>query len=286
MLSCHAEKYFSKHNVCSVASCVFDSLASTSDIASGQVEHSERMPPVSPSLAPGEQLDRSALPSVKAGVSVNHWYKVPNWLAGRWHKDTQTDYYRYNYATHQTDVTTRVEEAKSDGIWGTQIDDQGQIWQFDTAPFVTSVDAGDQTVLQIVKTSEPVEVSDSHFVRRTVDTQVRIDKATNTISSVETGEQFSSYLPESEGLIKRESSSKVFDRFGQAVVLGKSFSYEQKTEAFVPQNFYQGQDLRPLFKQFIDSQKQSTPKGATSNLERYNLSKLRTNDVLARNARD
>ena len=165
---------------------------------------------------------------------------------GCWHKDTQTDYYRYNYATRQTDITTRVEEAKSDGIWGTQIDDQGQIWQFDTAPFVTSVDAGEQIVLQIVKTSEPVEVSDSHFVRRTVDTQVRIDKATNTISSVETGEQFSSYLPESEGLIKRESSSKVFDRFGQAVVLGKSFSYEQKTEAFVPQNFYQGQDLRPL----------------------------------------
>ena len=276
-------------NIISVISLVAVSalLPARAILLQAQVEHSEKMPPIAPSLAPGEQLDRSSLPSVTAGVSVNHWYKVPSWLAGRWHKDTQTDYYRFNYATRQTDVTTRVEEAKSDGIWGTQIDDQGQIWQFDTAPFMTSVDAGAQTVLQIVKTSEPVELSDTHFVRRTVDTQVRIDKETNTISSVETGEQFSSYIPESDGLIKRESSSKVFDRFGQPVVLGKSFSYEQKTEAFVPQNFYQGQDLRPLFKQFIDSQKQSAPKGATSDLERYNLSKLRTNNyVLARNARD
>ncbi len=65
-----------------------------------------------------------------------------------------------------------MEEAKSDGLGALEIDDQGQIRQFDTAPFVTSVDAGEQIVLEIVKTSEPVEVSDSHFVRRTVDTQV------------------------------------------------------------------------------------------------------------------
>lgn len=237
-----------------------------------RIEHSERMPPIPASMSPGEQLDRSALPTATAGASVNHWYKVPSWLAGRWHKESQTDYYRYDYLSHQTDITTRVVEAKSDGIWGTQVDEKGQIWQFDSAPFVTSVDAGEQTVVQVVRVSDPIEQSDLHFVRRTVDTQIRIDKATNTIVSVESGEQITAYIPEGEGLIKRESSSKVFDRFGQPVVLGKSFSYEQKIDAFSPQNFYQGQDLRPLFKQFLESQKQVSLQGGTTASRRYNLS--------------
>jgi hypothetical protein len=221
----------------------------------GSVEHSDSLAPIPDNLAPGQLFDKKNLPDMPSRFQSNHWYKIPSWLGGIWHKETQTDYYRYDYLSRQTDVTTRIQEAKSDGAWGTQKDDNGQIWQFDPAPFVTSVDGGDQTVVQIVKSSEPIECSDQQFISRSVDTQIRVDKATNVIRSVQSGEQINSYLPEGEGLIKRETSAKVFDRYGMPVVLGKSFSYEKQIALFAPQDFYQGQDMRKLFKEFLKSQK-------------------------------
>jgi hypothetical protein len=223
-----------------------------------QVEHSERLQPVSNALAPGEVYDPRNLPTLPDSSAANHWYKVPRWLAGKWHKDSQTDYYRYDYTAKQTDTTTRVTEARGDGIWGTQIDDQGQIWQFNPAPFVTTLDGGDQTVVQIVTISEPVEDTDQYFVRRSVDTQIKVDKASNVIKAVESGEQITAYVAEENGLIKRESSSKVFDRFGQPLVLGKSFSYEKRIADFAPQDNYQGKDLRAMFQEFLGNLKKAS----------------------------
>jgi hypothetical protein len=183
---------------------------------------------------------------------------VPGWLAGKWHKDSQTDYYQFDYRSGTTDVTTRVMEAKADAIWGTQQDRQGQIWQFDPAPFVTTVDAGDQLVVQIVRLSEPVEDTPTHFVRRSVDVQIRVDKATNVIKSVQAAEEFTTYLPEGAGLVKRECSAKVFDHAGQPVALAKSFSYEKQMDGFEPQISYKDKDLRPLFARFLQELSQKT----------------------------
>lgn len=217
-----------------------------------QVEHSERLAPVGDALAPGQPFDLNKLTPLQDSTKANRWYRVPQWLVGRWHKDSQTDYYRYDFATQKTDTTTSVQPARSDGVWGTQVDDSGQVWQFDVAPFVTRVDAGEEVVVQVVRSSEPVEDTPTHFVRRSIDTQFRVDKASNVIKSVESGEQLTAYIPESDGLLKRESSSKVFDRYGAPLVLGKSFSYETRIGPFVPQDTYEGKDLRALFKQFID----------------------------------
>ncbi|MGE5872374.1 hypothetical protein ACQJ0S_27180, partial [Klebsiella pneumoniae] len=70
---------------------------------------------------------------------------------------------------------------------------------------------------------EPVESNDVHFVRKSLDTQIRVDRMTNRIKAVESGEQLTTYTPEEAGLIKRESSAKVFDQQGLPTLLGKSF---------------------------------------------------------------
>jgi hypothetical protein len=217
------------------------------------VEHSERLQAVNPHLAPGELFDPANLPVLPDNSPANQWYQVPRWLAGKWHKDNQTDYFRFDYATKQTDTSTRVEEAKSDGIWGTQADSEGRIWQFNPAPFTTTVDAGNQIVVQIVRLSEPIQSSDACFVRRAIDTQIRVDRDTNIIRSVESGEQITSYIQESDGLVKRETSAKVFDKDGQPVLLGKSFAYEKRVADFSPQDSYEGKDLRALFQQFLSN---------------------------------
>lgn len=234
--------------------CAGGQLPADSVMLKGEVEHSDKLEPVNASLAPGSVFDEKNLGPLPDPTEANRWYKVPIWLAGTWHKDSQTDYYRYNFVDKTTDIATHVVEARSDGRWGTQQDQQGQVWQFDPAPFITRVDSGEDVVVQLVSRSDPLESSDQQFIRRSIDTQLHVDKQTNVIKSVECGEIITNYLPENDGLVKRETSSKVFDRFGQPMVLGKSFMYEKRIAPFSPQDQYQGKDMRELFKQFLEKQ--------------------------------
>lgn len=229
--------------------CVFG-VPCEGRLLTGEIEHADVVPPIEGKLRPGDIFDRGNLPA-KTGRGVNDWYRIPSWLAGRWHKEVQTDYYRFNYLTNDTDTSTRVHKASSDGTWGTQKDNQGNIWQFDPAPYSDVVDAGDETVVQIVRLCEPIESTVDRFVKRSIDTQLRVDKATGKIKSVETGEQITVITPQSDVLIKRETSSKVFDHTGKPLLKGKSFAYENRLAPFTPQNFYRGQDMRQLFQEFL-----------------------------------
>jgi hypothetical protein len=219
-------------------------------VLTGEVEHRDAVPAIEGTLEPGDIFDRGNLPT-HIGRNLNDWYRIPTWLAGTWHKETQTDYYRFNYLTNTADSSTRVQKASSDGKWGTQMDSQGNVWQFDPAPYSDVVDAGEETVVQIIRLSEPIESTPTRFVKRSIDTQLRVSKATGRIKSVETGEQITIITPQSDVLIKRETSSKVFDHTGKAILLGKSLAYENKLGPFEAQNSYHGQDMRQMFQEFL-----------------------------------
>ncbi len=222
----------------------------------GEVEHAEKLRPVEQALTPGAVFDPANLPTPPAGAI--RFFRIPKWLGGTWHKESQTNFYRYNYVTKQTDIAVRTEPARADGAWGTQVDQDGNIWQFDATPFQTTVDSGTEYVVELVRSSEPVETGDTHiFLRRSVDTQIRIDKMTNRINSVESGEQLTTYIPEQDGLVKRDSSAKVFDKDGQPMLLGKSFCYETRISPFAPQDTFQGKDMKALFAEFIKKQAES-----------------------------
>jgi len=216
----------------------------------GEVGHAESLAPVEKDLQPGNVFSSSKI-ATKGENKANDWYRIPTWLAGLWHKETQTDYYLYNYFTNQTDTTSRQRVARSDGRWGTQQDSQGNIWQYEPVPYQEMIDAGDDMVVQIVRSCEPIQVNDRVFGKRSIDTQLRVDRATGTIKSVETGEEITYLTPESEVLLKRQTSSKVFDKDGKAILLGKSFSYENRLGNFQPQNSYHGKDVRVLFNEFL-----------------------------------
>ncbi|HEY9712885.1 MAG TPA: hypothetical protein V6C72_05415 [Chroococcales cyanobacterium] len=219
----------------------------------GEIEHSETLKPVESVLTPGQTFDQRNLPASQPQPD-NCWYRIPTWLAGTWHKDEQVNYFRYWYRTKQEDISTHAVVAKSDGTWGIQRDDGGNYWQFEPTPFTTIVDGGNEFVVQLVRKTEPLECSERRFVRRSVDTQIHVDKLSNVIKGVESGEQISIYTPEMGNLIRRSTSAKVFDVQGQPVLLGKSYSYERKIAEFVPQDVYLGKNTKTLFQQFLTSQ--------------------------------
>ncbi len=252
-----------KLKTCLAASllCLLSAVTTQARTLQGGVEHSESLRPIEQTLAPGEIFDVRNLPSQGNGPA--RFFRIPSWLAGTWHKESQTDFYRYSYITKQTDITTRTGPARSDGTWGTQREDDGTVWQYDATPFNSTVDSGSEFVVQLVRVSEPVAESEKAFVRRSLDTQIRVDKMTGRIKAVESGEQLTTYYPEQDGLVKRESSAKVFDANGNPLLLGKSFSYETRVAEFQPQNVYQGKDVRALFLDFLKQRKVEAATGAS-----------------------
>lgn len=219
-------------------------------VLKAEIEHSEAMAPVGEKLSPGSTFDERNLPGIDTS-GQNNWYRIPRWLAGVWHKESQVDYYRYNYRSRQEDNSIHNVLARSDGYWGMQMDSDGGIWEFNPAPYVDTVDGGTEEIVQYIRSSEPVEVSDSRFVNSTVDTQIRLDKATRKILSVQTGEQVTVYIPVSANVIKRDTSSKVFDSAGQPVILGKSYAYEKRVADFQVRDQMNGKNLKALFGRFL-----------------------------------
>jgi hypothetical protein len=215
-----------------------------------EIELSDTAQPVEGNLRPGDIFDRSHLPS-RSGSSITDWYRIPKWLGGTWHKESQTDYFLYNYLNNTTDTTPRIQKAVSNGVWGTQQDEQGNVWHFDPVPYNDIVDSGEETIVQIIRLVEPLEITTDRFVRRSMSTQLRVDKATGKIKRVETGEQITVFTPESPVLIKRQTSSKVFDHDGKPLLRGKSFAFETRIGPFAPRDYYRGQDMKKLFSEFI-----------------------------------
>ncbi len=216
-----------------------------------RVEHLDSVEPVESDLEPGKVFTKKSLPDNNIEAEANNWYEIPKWLAGYWHKESQTDYYRHSYLTGTTDNTRLTREARSDGRWGTQAGLGGQIWQFDGVPYSQTVDADDETIVQIVRMSECLESSEERFVKRSIETQLRVDKLSGKIKTVESGEEITILSPESDTMIKRETSSKVFDQSGKPVLLALSETFETKIGPFEPQNFYHGQDMKKLFQEFM-----------------------------------
>jgi hypothetical protein len=216
-----------------------------------KIEHHDTVAPVESSLQPGDIFDKKNLPSRVSDQTLNDWYEIPSWLAGKWHKEAQTDYYRYDYLNKTTDDTRYTREARSDGTWGTQQGLAGHIWQYDAVPYCQTVDGANETIYQIVRVSESLECSEERFVKRSIDTQLRVDKSSGRIKTVETGEEITIFTPESDTMLKRKTSSKVFDHMGQPIILGMSLSFETKLGPFERQDYYRGQDTRTLFLEFM-----------------------------------
>lgn len=215
-----------------------------------EINHSDVADPVEAKLLPGQVFDSANLPPGATG-DTNNWYKIPKWLAGTWHKDSQTNSYLYNYLTRQEDNAPRTVVAKGNGIWGYQTDGQGQIWEFNPAPYVDTVDGGTDTIVQLIRSSEPVEISDSKFVKNTLDTQLRVDKNTGVIKTVQTAEQISTYTIDSAGVLKRETSSKVFGQDGQPLMLARSIAYENKIAEYQPRDVIDGKNLKSMFQEYL-----------------------------------
>jgi hypothetical protein len=222
----------------------------------GKIEHSESLPPAEASLRPGSRFEEGAA-IANSAFTRNHWFRVPNWLAGSWHYDERTTLYEYDYSTRQTNHKRTKDVDIATRSFGQQMDPRGNIWQFDQTPYTVMSEGGDAFAYTLRTEYVPVELegsdptNSSKFTVRILANQLRVDKVTNTIKDSLVVESIQTFSPEPNGTLRLEYSEKVFDFYGHPHMLRNGFVIERKVANFTPVDLLQGQDLKRLFQEFL-----------------------------------
>lgn len=216
----------------------------------GGVQHSESLPSFDERFRPGKTY--LPLEGIVEQRTTGLWYKIPPWMAAHiWHSETRTEYYWEDLVTGQVRQRPYTITARADQSQGWQTDARGDIWQYSAVPFVTRTEGDDDYTVHFVTLMEPVEVTDSRFIKRSRATQIEVAKKDNVIRKVEQDEQIHIFTPISDGVLRCEDSSKVFDMDGNPIRLEKAYEVQVRTQPYRPVETIRGMNVRENFYQYL-----------------------------------
>lgn len=223
----------------------------------GSIQHSEKVEPLDNSIQAGSVFNASAL---KKLTPNNIWYKIPSWLAGHWKTTHTTTFFRKNLVNGAESFETNLRPFSLGGSGGLQRDAKGEIWDL-AGHGGTNLGTSDEYLnVQLIRTVEPISVTDSQVVLRYFGTMIYISRKTNRIVIAEQVESLNTYTKVSNDVVKMVSSNKVFDRDGVADSLYKNLSYKTRTAAFRPVNLLGSTNLKAMFSEYLDSHGMSSLK--------------------------
>ncbi len=198
------------------------------------------------------------------------WFRLPNWLAGKWHCDESTDEIKttdFKKSSNRVELAARRKEELTVPM-GHQQDLTKQIWHFICVPFLALFDYEPKDLFVMI----PLEVSMQQFPNSTpwrailnekflavelkekpADPSNPITVDTKQIANITQHDVIISYAYTGKANIGIDISEKVYDDKGQPV-LEKSTSHKYTRESeFSPSNELEGVDLFKLFTEFLQS---------------------------------
>lgn len=201
----------------------------------GLIQHSDTLPPLPAKYRAGAFYGAYGLPSPTGPreAPVNVQFKIPDWLAGRWERNHSIETQRIELPSNKTLKPAGMTMAKSQDVFGTYKDKNGQIWQVFSSNHATGeVDRGEYIDRHTV-TKYNLDVINA----RTAVVEVRafhliVSKKTQRIVQSYQDEEFNTYDLIGEGLIKTDSSVKVFDGDGNPQMLTRSNSDVRRISRF------------------------------------------------------
>jgi len=191
------------------------------------IHHSESLPPLPAKYRAGAFYGAYGLPDPmgQKAPRVNVQFKVPDWLAGKWQRDSSVETKRVELPANKDLKPAGRTTTRSEDMFGTYRDKNGQIWQIFSSDHATGeVDRGayidKHTVtkynLEVTgPTTAVVEVVAFHLI---------ISKKQHRIVESYQDEEFNTYTLTPDGKLKTDSSVKVFDGDGVAKLLTRSAS--------------------------------------------------------------
>ncbi len=197
--------------------------------------HSETLPALPFNYQIGASVDdrRFAAQPPKPRRMDKKVFQIPDWLAGTWQRAMSTEQSRIELPSGKKLKTTGQTEARSTDRFGSYQDKSGQVWQiFDPARATGEVDRG--TVMDChVVTGYNLESVDNKSVSVEVQAyHLVVSKDGRRIVHSYQDEELNTYSLVVDGVVKTDSSVKVFDAMGKPKLLTRSVSQIRRIKPF------------------------------------------------------
>ncbi|MBX9690925.1 MAG: hypothetical protein K2Z81_00965 [Cyanobacteria bacterium] len=197
--------------------------------------HSESLPALPPGYQVGASVyDRQFLaqPNWRKKMERQQ-FQIPDWLAGTWQRAMSTEKSRIELPSGKKLKAAGQTEARSTDRFGTYRDKSGQIWQvFDPSRATGEVDRGtvmdchavtDYNLEPVDNRTIAIEVQAYHLV---------VSKDGRRIVHSYQDEEMNTYSLVVDGVVKTDSSVKVFDSLGKPRLLTRSVSQIRRIKPF------------------------------------------------------
>lgn len=180
-------------------------------------------------------VQQTLAPPLRAGtqaqVRQQIKIKVPHWLSGSWLRTDSTETSRSELPSGKKLKPVGKQSARVVDVFGTYKDKKGLVWMVMPLGNTGMVDRGvamdchkvkKYSIVETGKTSCLIKVQATHFV---------VDKRTGRVLSAYQDEELNSYRLVGNGLVRTDSSVKVFDELGTAKLLTRAYSTQKRIKA-------------------------------------------------------
>lgn len=218
------------------------STAFAQPVLEGKVHHSERLPPLDSNFLPGHIFDESRLPPMGTNSG---WYRIPNWFAGVWHRDTIIQ-------KGLLGIKSEVQNSRNMRR-GYQTDALGGIWDYRDEPFADPVDIGASVDYKVVRIREPVSISGKSVTLHFIASCFLINKTTHEIVKAYQEEEFQTWQGGDHQNLRCDASQRIFDAFGASKQVSTCSFVDRLLQEYAPIDKYHGKDLKADFVRFLTS---------------------------------
>jgi hypothetical protein len=236
-----AAVFFLQVSIDSLPRCIFLPPAGAQPLQAG-IQQTESIGPVAPPLQAGAAFDQRNLGPLHTKTG---WYLIPNWYAGLWHREMQTD--KIGLFRTVNHVSRR------DRLRGDQIDRLGRIWQAHDEPNVVIVDTGKAIDYILDRSTRQISMQADLVVTRFIGSDIMVDKNSGRIIKSGQREEIQEMRPGPGGTLRCKTKLTKFDQNGQQLNTISGTWDEQLIRPFQPLDFYQGRNYFQDFCQYLQA---------------------------------
>ncbi|MCA0316324.1 MAG: hypothetical protein LCH63_21065 [Candidatus Melainabacteria bacterium] len=178
----------------------------------------------------GSALKGSALKG--SALKNNAKIKVPHWLAGTWERRETNETSRFDLVNKKALKAVGRQAARVVDVFGTTKDKNGQVYMSIPLNAAGSVDRGGFIDYHRVLSYQLVETGKNSCLVKVQARHSVVDKSSRRVVQSYQDEELNSYKLLAAGLLRTDSSVKVFDEKGSPILLTKAVSNERRIRGF------------------------------------------------------
>ncbi|PWU03438.1 MAG: hypothetical protein C5B53_00515 [Candidatus Melainabacteria bacterium] len=215
----------------------------------GRVEEQqeESLPAIEDKFRSGTTFDEAKLTAL---TPDNIWIQTPEWFGGKWHSETESISYMYDYKTGMASPAEHIMKAVANTTYGMQRSKDGQLWTFVKLPRIAKTETEFGYAYLYALREDLLKYTDTKLVIKFFYYEIRTD-SNNTILGVERVSSINTYTQLDEGLVRLKASMKSFDEEGQPKLLQFSEKVLKQTAPYEEVDEYSGLNLKQLFVEFL-----------------------------------